>query len=236
MSSASSRFEQYEAELIKDLSIEYEIPFVIVLTQCFSDERGELERQIDKDLPEISTIRVLAQDYRMRGGTISAFGVDDLLCRSIAEYSEQRVHILKAKLDKLLNSRAEELSRKNERGERIIEQYSAKAAKIGIIPIASIPFVHGLCSKMIHDLNRIFDVNAPAGDHVANAIVGVVVTPFMAVPLLSSPVASAYIESIGGAFLKALSSVANSSFSDIDISRVYDELLKQQKEMGNKHG
>lgn len=228
MSSASSRFEKYEAELIKDLSIEYEIPFVIILTQCFSDERGELEQQIDKDLPEISTVRVLAKDYRMRRGTISAFGVDDLLYRSITEYSEKRVHILKAKLDKLLNSRAAELNRK---GNAIIEKYSKKASKIGFLPIAGIPFVHGLCRQMICDLNRLYGVNAPAEDHIVNAMVGAVATPFMAVPLLSSLVASAYIESLGETYLKALSAVANELFPDIDISRVYDELLKHQNEM-----
>ena len=233
MSAASSRFEKYEAELIKDLSIEYELPFIIILTQCFSDERGELEQQIEKDLPEISTIRVLAKDYRMRGGAIAAFGVNDLLYRSISEYSQKRVHILKAKLDTLLNSRAAELHRK---GNAIIEKHSKKASKIGVLPIAGIPFVHGLCRQMICDLNRLYSVNAPAEEHIANVVVGAVATPFMAVPLLSSLAASVYIESVGETYLKALSAVANESFSDIDISRVYDELLKQQKKWRNEHG
>ena len=228
MSASSSRFEKYEADLIKDLSIEYEIPFIIVLTQCFSNERGELEQQINKYLSEISIVRVLAKDYRTRGGVISAFGVDNLLCRSMAEYSEKRVHILEAKLDKLLNSRMEKLK---QIGEQIIKKYSARAGKIGMIPIASIPFIHGLCAKMIYDLNRLYSVNAPAEEHAVNAIVGLIATPLMAVPALSSLAASAYIESLGSTYLGALSFAANESFSDVDISRVYDELLKQQKEM-----
>lgn len=235
ISATSSRFEKYEAELIKDLSIEYEIPFVIILTQCFSDARGELELQIDKDLPEVSIVKVLAKDYRMRGGTISAFGVDDLLYRSVTEYAEKRVHILQAKLEKLLSSRAAELNRT---GEQVIKKYSAKAGKIGILPIASIPFIHGLCTKMIHDLNRLYGVNAPTENHVKNAIVGVIATPLMAVPLLSSAAASAYIESLGSAYLDVLSCAVKEPFSDIDIdiSRVRNELLKQQERWRNEHG
>lgn len=228
ISATSSRFEKYEAELIKDLSIEYEIPFVIILTQCFSDERGELELQIDKDLPEVSTVKVLAKDYRMRGGTISAFGVDDLLYRSVTEYAEKRVHILQAKLEKLLSSRAAELNRT---GEQIIKKYSQKASKIGSIPVAGIPFVHGLCHKMVCDLNKLYRVNAPADEHITNVVAGIVLTPLMAIPILSALMASSYVETIGNTYLKALSTVANEPFPGIDISRVYNELQKQQQEM-----
>jgi GTP-binding protein EngB required for normal cell division len=231
ISAASSRFEKYEAELIRDLSVEYEIPFVIVLTQCFSIEHGEIEQQIDKDLSEITTVRVLAKDYRTSGGVIPAFGVDNLLCRSITEYSKKRVYILQAKLNKLLNGRAEELK---QRGNVIIEKFSKKASKIGLIPIASIPFVHGLFHEMICDLNDLYGVNAPAEEYISNMIMGIILTPFMAVPLISSTVASAYIEALGEEYLKALSAVESESFdmgSDIDISRVYEELQKQQKEM-----
>ena len=48
----NSRFEPYEINLIKKLSIEYEILFVIVITRCISEKIGELEKQIYKDLSE----------------------------------------------------------------------------------------------------------------------------------------------------------------------------------------
>ena len=75
---------------------------------------------------------------------------------------------------------------------------------------------------------------APAEGYISNMIMGIILTPFMAVPLISSTVASAYIEALGEEYLKALSAVESESFdmgSDIDISRVYEELQKQQKEM-----
>lgn len=231
MSAASSRFEKYEAELIKDLSIEYEIPFVIVLTQCFSDERGELELQIAKDLPEISAVRVLAKDYRIREGVISAFGVDNLLNCSILEYSEKRVHILQAKLDWLVNSQRSHANILTGKGQRIVEEYAEKASKIGVIPFASIPFVHGLCAKMIHDLNRLYGVNAPAENHIANAMLGIIATPLMIVPVLSSAVASGYVAGTGETYLEALSLATNDGTLNVDISRVYEELKRQKKKM-----
>ena len=71
----SSRFESYEVELIRSLSIEHEIPFVLVLTQCFSDEMSELEEQVKKDFPEIPVVHVLAKDYKLRSGTVPAHGI-----------------------------------------------------------------------------------------------------------------------------------------------------------------
>lgn len=232
INAASSRFEKYEAELIKDLSLEYEIPFVIVLTQCFSDERGELELEIAKDFPEISTVRILAKDYRIRGGAIPAFGVDDLLTSSITEYSEKRVDVLQSKLDKLLNSRAAELDRMKSKGNRIIKKYSAKATKIGILPIGSIPFVHGLCAKMIHELNGLYGVKGlkgEAAEHIGNAAVVAFVTPLMAVPLLSAATANAYIGTVGEDYLKILSKLASEGRPSIEVSRIYEELEKQKK-------
>lgn len=234
ISANSSRFEKYEAELIKDLSTEYEIPFVIVLTKCFSDEQGELERQIGQELSEITTIRVLAKNYRTRGGTIPAFGMNDLMCRSIAEYSEKRVHILQAKLDKLLNSRAEMLG---QNGNAIIGKYQKKASRIGLLPVAGIPFVHGLCHKMICELNSLYGIKA-SEEYLTNVIAGIIITPFMAIPLLSSAAAESYVQTIGTEYLKALTVADNESFdmgTDIDISRVYEELQKQQKKERHKH-
>ena len=82
----SSRFESYEVELIKKLSIDYEIPFIVVLTQCFSDEEGELEKQIRKELSKVARKRVLVKGFSSRGGVIPAYGVDGLLWKSINDY------------------------------------------------------------------------------------------------------------------------------------------------------
>ena len=101
----SSRFEAYELELIRELSINYEIPFVIVLTQCFSDVEGELEAQIRNNLKEVSRRRVLARDYSTRGGVIPAYGVKDLLRTSINDYKSLKVRIIEQKLFELDENR-----------------------------------------------------------------------------------------------------------------------------------
>ena len=53
--------------------MEYEIPFVIVVTQCLSEDKGELEEQIESDFPELPMVRILAQEYKTRAGIIPAF-------------------------------------------------------------------------------------------------------------------------------------------------------------------
>ncbi len=97
-----SRFENYEIRLIRELSMEYEIPFVIVLTQCFSNEKGELEKQIEEDLSEVARVRVLAEEYRLATGiVIHAFGIQELLVSSISDYSHNKVKLLERKLESL---------------------------------------------------------------------------------------------------------------------------------------
>jgi signal recognition particle receptor subunit beta len=100
----SNRFEPYEIDLIKMLAYDYEIPFVIVITQCFSDEIGELEQQIRYDLPEVSTMRILAKDYNTRAGVFPAFGWLELLKLSIFKYNKLKVRVLQSKFDNLQKS------------------------------------------------------------------------------------------------------------------------------------
>lgn len=224
----SNRFEQYEAELIKDLSIEYEIPFVIVLTQCFSDERGELEQQIEKDLPEITTIRILAKDYRTRGGTIPAFGVDDLLRNSIMEYSKKKIYVLQAKLDQLIHQ-VDELNRLHQKGKQIVEKYSNSAAKAGAFSLIGFPFIKGIYVQMINELNQLYNVKIPKEENLWATIDGILAMPLMAIPILGSLKARDHINNLGSRYLDALYSAARESSSDLEISRVRDELLKQQR-------
>lgn len=94
----SNRMEPYELNLIKQLSIEHEIPFIITVTQCFSDEPGELASTISKNLAEIPQVRVLAEDYKLRSGSVKAFGVGELMRKSVRDYKSLKVRILEKKL------------------------------------------------------------------------------------------------------------------------------------------
>lgn len=233
----SSRFESYELELIKKLSIEYEIPFIIVLTQCFTNEESELEAQIRKSLGDISR-RVLAQDFSTRGGVVSAYGVNDLLKTSLNDYKASKVKILEEKIIALDKDREERIGKINKNGNYIISNYSSKASKIGFVPGGCIPVVHGLCIKMIAELNSLVGIKSGSNfaREVFNDIVlGLIATPFMMVPLLSAAVAYAYVQQTGEDYLKALMSVIHLS-SDKELKdnalikqRLKDELTKVKK-------
>lgn len=176
----SSRFESYEFELIRSLSIKHEIPFIFVLTQCYTDEQSELEKQIKKDFQYISVMRILAKDYKVRGGIIPAFGIKELLQQSIIDYNHSKVNILESKLLMLSEERKKRISQIKLSGITCVKKYSNKAQKIGFVPGGCIPFVHGLCQAMISELNKKVGIDSSKGfasDIFANAIVGLIATP-----------------------------------------------------------
>ena len=224
----TSRFEQFEIDLIRSLSVDHEIPFIIVLTQCFSDEPGELEMKIRTDFPEIPIVRVLAKEYKFRGGTIPASGVTELLQRSILEYDKLKIHLLEGKLEKLSIDRQRRIEELNRNGQVCVDSYANKAGKIGFIPGGCIPIVHGLCISMIAALNKAVGINSSkdfSTDIFANAILGVLATPFMVIPFLSSAAAYAYVAAVGESYLDSLMSVISKS-SDRELTN--NELMAER--------
>lgn len=234
----SSRFETYELNLIRKLSIDYEIPFILVLTQCFSDVEGELEKKIRNTLPEISHKRVLAKDYSIRGGNIPAYGISDLLRTSIAEYSSLKVKILEKKLNLFDESRKFRIKDIEEKGKKVISDYASSAMKIGAIPGGCIPIVYGICIKMIADLNDLAGFNSGkkfADEIFTDVVVGLIVTPLMLVPFLSALTAFAYIQTIGDNYLGALLKVIDLSLDQelTDNMLVKERLKKELEKMKN---
>lgn len=234
--SGSKRFEDYEINAIKKISLEYEIPFVIVMTQCFIDEESEFEREIKRNMPKVTIIRVMAKDYVTRVDVAQAFGMDNLMRKSILEFNDKKTNILGDKLIELSKERKERIENIRYKGEGVIEEYAKKATKVGIIPLAGAPFVHGICIKMISDLNKIVGLDNSkelAEDIFVNVIVGALVTPFMAVPVFSAVIARAYIEQSGETYLEALMGVIEKS-SDYElknnklmVERIREELKKR---------
>ncbi len=220
-----NKFEDYELELIRKLSIDYEIPFILVLTQCFSGREGELEKQIKNAVPEVPIRCILAKDYRVRGGVIPAYGIQDLLRTSVVDYQAMKIEILEKKLEILEKKsdvshedRKARIRYMEEMGNRIISDYASSAEKIGFFPGVCIPVVHGMCIKMIGDLNDLAGIKP--GEHSANeifedVIFGLITAPFMCIPLLSAVAVKAYMEQIGEDYMKAL-------FRVIDLSSDYE--------------
>lgn len=232
----SSRFQDFEVDLIRKLSFEYEIPFVIVMTQCLDNQIGELENNIRSDLPDVTTTRILAEDYKLRGGMkIPAYGLDDLLKLSLLDFGSLKARVLESKL----NSIQQELEVSqwfvklcDKKAAECVERHTASAEKIGWLPVGCIPFVHGICIKMITELHKIYGMpsNESFAENIfANVLVGIISTPLMVVPILSAGIAYAYVSSVGEAYASALSCVVQQSkYGELHDQKLMSERIKQQ--------
>jgi GTP-binding protein EngB required for normal cell division len=85
INSGSNRYQGAELNFIKNL-YSIGVPFIIVLTQCIGDpdEINEFEKQIrginiSMGMKDIDIVQVCAQDFKLRGFTIEAFGLDVLV-------------------------------------------------------------------------------------------------------------------------------------------------------------
>lgn len=85
INSGSSRYQGAELDFIKDLH-SIGVPFIIVLTQCIGepDEINSFEAQIREinnsiGMADIDIVQVCAKDFKLRGFTVEAFGLDDLV-------------------------------------------------------------------------------------------------------------------------------------------------------------
>lgn len=233
-----SRFEPFEIALIRSLSIEYEIPFLIVLTQCYSEEQGDLERQIRTELPEVLVARVLAKEFKWRGGVVPAHGVMGLLLTSVMEYDKAKVHLLESKLDQLACDRLRRIDTLRNKCQKHIDSCADKAMKIGFVPGGCIPIVHGICISMISSLNKTVGIDSTKGfaaELFSNAVVGLIATPFMGVPLLSAAVAYGYVSAVGECYLDSLMCVISRSTdeeltnNDLMSRRIKAELAERKK-------
>ena len=223
-----NRFEPYEIDLIRSLSIEQEIPFILVLTQSYTDEKSDLEKQLRENFPEITVLRVLAQDYKLRNASIKAYGITELLQRSILDYDKSKVHLLESKLVMLAEDRKNRISQMRASGIDSVASYADKAMKIGFVPGGCIPIVHGLCIAMLRELNKKVGITSSDGfatEIFTNAVVGLVATPIMVVPFLSAVAARAYVEEVGESYLYSLMAV---------IERSTDEELKNNDLMADR--
>lgn len=87
---------------------------------------------------------------------------------------------------------------------------------------------------MISKLNDIGGLSKDqkfADELFADVVLGIVATPFMAVPLLSSLVAQSYIETIGEGYLKVMIAVIkNSTEEELKDTRLMKQRMKEQLE------
>lgn len=231
------RFEDFEIQLIRKLSIEYEIPFLIVLTKCTSKKRGEFERKIEEIAPEIMIQRVLAEKFEIDEGIeIGSHGIEEMLYLTYSEYNQCKVKLLQEKINKLDEKRQARIEKIESSGKSLIESYVKKGGKCALLPGICVPKIHALCIKLIGELNKVAGVKVEKefnDDIFADVILGIVMTPLMVVPFISSPVAEGYIETVGNGYLNGILSVLNKS-SDEELNNcklVKERLVEEIKKI-----
>ncbi len=226
------RFEEYEIKLIKKISLKYEIPFAIVLTQCMSQKESSLEKDIKNAMPDVPVKRILAKDYELDNMTIKSFGTEELLIASIRDYHSYKYKIIEDEIDQIVETYENRMKETQEKGNYAVRKYVDKARKAGRIPIGCIPLVHSLCAQMISEINRVCKISKDDGfaeEIFADVVLGVIVTPFMAVPFLSIAVAETYIETVGEGYLKAvIEIIKTSSESELENKEYVKRKLKEK--------
>lgn len=227
-----NRFEKYEIELIKKLSVERCIPFIIVLTQCPDDSEGELEKSIKETMPEIPIKRVLAKDYKNRAGLFKSYGIGDLLNITCNEYPRLKIHMAENKIESLKDNEKKRISRLKIDGDSCINKYVKKVSKASWVPLFSIPYIHSMRNRMMLEMNNIFKLNIKSEKTEAIAV-GIVATPLLAIPLLSRATAEAYIRTIGESYLKALLELVQ-RYSNYEMEKSEDILNQIRKSLGGK--
>lgn len=229
----SDRFEEYEIQLIKKLSIEYMIPFVLVFTQCVQ-MGSDLENTVKNELPGVVQTKILAEDYKFRGGTVPAYGVEDLISLSINDFKKLKVELIEEKIEQLNNTKKNKIDSFEKSANYIIRKYSNKGKKIAFIPGVCVARTHALCIKMCSELEKVSGVGVISEigyEKFGDVVIGLIVTPFISVPIVNGPLISIYIETVGESYRDAIiSTIKNLSEDELkDITKVKNMLMQELK-------
>ena len=100
------------------------------------------------------------------------------------------------------------------RGRACVRAYCEKARNATFLPLVSIPVVHSLCAAMLLELDKIFGVGKAKSEKPSNIALGILATPFMAIPLWGAIPAMAYVETVGESYIKALVKMADRSCTE----------------------
>ena len=247
----NNRFQDFLQNTLMEISLRYEVPIMFVITRSINEESDELEQTIRCKFPEIIVLKTLAQDFKLRGGagSVSAYGVDELLLSSVKNYdllksnihnSNRRYELLQmlSKLEKSFSemehdieherrSNKWELQRIKEKGEAYISDRASESFKVGFVPILSVPIIHGRCIDMLYGLDEIagLDRDTSAKSFFEGLLKTIVVTPFMLIPVIGSYVAESYVKTVGHSYLDALISIVKEA-SDKELRNKEDILRK----------
>lgn len=160
--SASNRYQGPELEFVKNLH-SLGVPFIIVLTQCIGvpEEIDQFEDHIRTtnaalSMDDIDIVQVCAQDYRLRGFTLEAFGLDVLVETTLKRLPE----FIKSGF--IAAQQVSKIEKRTE-CEKIMYQYVLKA-KQGFwdkVPLANIASANNHIASMFGKMSRIYNTMIP---------------------------------------------------------------------------
>lgn len=156
--SESNRYQGAELKFIEDLH-SIGVPFIIVLTQCIGDptEINEFESYIrelnsSKGMNDVEIVQVCAKPFKLRGVTIDAFGLEDLVNITVKKIPD----FIKSSL---IAAQQVSAAQKRVLCEKVIDEYVDLAQK-GFwdkIPIANLFATNSKISKMFIRIGRIYN-------------------------------------------------------------------------------
>lgn len=236
INSNSNRFEQYEDDLLQQLRYEYEIPYIIVLTQSWSRRSAEnLANKLLSWNPNLIIVPILAEDYETDIGCKSAFGIDDLLSKSIYDYNDMKSDVLGEKIQ-ILESQEEKYTQARSRSFRIVDRYADKAFKWGCVPLASLFSLQIIYGKMVSEIAAAYGVSLSSDDKTTIGALWaavVVLSPFFAIPGFSGAIAKSLIEDEGQEFIDATERVVRSINGTEDNQAILERI---KNELQNRKG
>ena len=153
------RFQKFEANFVRRL-YENHVPFIIVMTKCFSDDDDiEFEETIHNILNEnglgsIAIVRTLAEEKKVGGFVVPPSGLDKLIDLTLEKMPEflKSSFVAAQRIDK---------SKKRELSVKEIEKY-VRAAKEGFwdkVPIANIISTNNKLNKMFEHIAQLYNTN-----------------------------------------------------------------------------
>lgn len=124
----SSRIEEVEIKMIKDIS--KKIPVILVLTQAIGEDTKEFKKYLkDLNLPVVGIHRVLAQPYRISEDyVVQAFGLEKLI--------ERTFNLIPKNVQKsLTNAQRVDIKRKVQTAKDWAKKYTLTTFGVGFTPI-----------------------------------------------------------------------------------------------------
>lgn len=236
----NSRFEDFEVDLIKDMIFDFEIPFIIVLTQSYSRRIAHnLAETIYAKCNNQRIITLLAETYETDAGIVAAYGVDDLLYITINDYNALKINTLVHKKEEL-NKKITNLQLLNEENIMIKKRKAITevnciiqdAYVVGCILVVSLFSMRDPYIKIIKTINSIFDI--PYDETMIAQICSIIFksilySPLLAIPVVSGNIAKKELEDMSNNYLECvIGAVRKSENFEISNSKIMvDRIIKE---------